>query len=852
MKTIYLVPHTHYDVVWAFEREDYLYINTFILKKAMEMIRECGFKFLIEQTYPIEQIEQTDPQFFAELREAIRAEKVELVDGQYVMADPMTPAGEVLVREFLFGNLYAEAKLGVEIPVAWAADGFGLNAQLPQIYRKCGFRWLVFRRGLPRSIGYRVSEFLWEGLDGSKIVAHWLPLGYRAGLELDKWDETVQHLASLATTSHILLPCGSGGVPPQEDTPDRVKQWNREHSDSKMVVATPQEFFQSFDKEKKNLTTYRGELYSADLENIFPDAVSSRIRLKLAIKGAEGNLLLAEKLAGLACLYGKPYPAESMTELWKKQLFLAHHDVSPGTGIDQIYEEAWGYINDIKLETRALTHDSVHHLARAKEKSQGREIIVVNTNNWEVTDWVEAEVQFAAGFAHELAVSFNGRELPTEVIDPARDAHGRLTHCKLGFFATAPALGYRVYQVVPKSKDFPTEIRVRDNQVTTPFFRLEVDPQTGIFRVFGLDGSKLVEGNELVIDEEVGDLYFHQSHLKQPIGAEGGGGMKFAAFKPGETTVRQSPLRTTITYRSEFYCLRWPYYLTEKFGTHLYRHKTMDICKQVTVYQDSPPHRPVHHFQHRAVPRARPPALRYLHGGPRLRPPDPVRHDCAPPGAHPGGRRQGAFAHAGHGGGKPARAGLPQQRRSHQRDQGRLGPLHPAAQRVGALGRRGQRAPHSHPRRHAARPPRLHLLAIPLCGRLARSRHPPPGGRVQPSPARLPARSEARRKRTPGPGLGAGQSGRLLPEESGKRRLPRPALLRDQRRKMPRPFALAPAGQSRPHRQPARKGRIGSAPQERPTRARCRPLRNRHLEAPVRLLAAGRNSTLGSRQNSTT
>ncbi|MFQ5724698.1 MAG: glycoside hydrolase family 38 C-terminal domain-containing protein, partial [Terriglobia bacterium] len=334
--------------------------------------------------------------------------------------------------------------------------------------------------------------------------------------------------------------------------------------------------------------SYRGELYSADLENIFPDAVSSRIRLKLAIKGAEGNLLMAEKLAGLAFLYGKPYPAESMTELWKKQLFLAHHDISPGTGIDQIYEEAWQYINDIKLETRALTRASVRHLARAKEKSPGREIIVFNTNNWEVTDWVEAEVQFAAGFADELAVSFNGQELPTEVIDPARDAQGRLAHCKLGFFASVPALGYRVYQVVSKSREFPTKMRVKDNQVTTPFFRLEIDPQTGILCVFAHDGSKLVEGNELVIDEEVGDLYFHKSHLKQPIGAEGGGGVKFAAFKPEETTVRQTPLRATITYRSEFYCLRWPYYLTEKFGNRLYRHKTMDICKQVTVYQDSP------------------------------------------------------------------------------------------------------------------------------------------------------------------------------------------------------------------------------------------------------------------------
>lgn len=588
MKTIYLVPHTHYDIVWAFERQDYLDINTSILKTALKMIRDSGYRFLIEQTYPIEQVELSDPEFFAELRAAIQAGTVEVVDGQYVMADPMTPSGEVLVREFLFGNLYAEAKLGVEIPVAWAADGFGLNAQLPQIYRRCGFRWLVFRRGLPRSIGYRVSEFLWEGLDGSKIVAHWLPLGYRAGLDLDKWEQTVAHLGALATTSQILMPCGSGGVPPQEDTPACVEKWNREHTDSQMVIATPRQFFQAFDKESKTLSTYRGELYSADLESIFPDAVSSRIRLKLAIKSAEGKLLMAEKLAGLACLYGHPYPAERMNALWKKQLFLAHHDVSPGTGIDQIYGEAWEYIRDIQREGAALSRESVVRLAGSKEKSDGLDLMVFNTNNWKVNDWVEGEVEFPGGFTGEPAVSDGENEAPAEVIEPERDAQGRLLRCRLGFVATVPAMGFRAYRVVKKTREVAGDIQARDNEITTPLYRLEVDKQTGILRVFSRSGAKLAEGNELVIDEEVGDLYFHKSFLQEPIGAEGGGGVKFAAFKPAEITIEQSPLRTILTYRSEFYCLRWPYYLTEKFGNRLYRHKTMEVTKQVIVYPHTP------------------------------------------------------------------------------------------------------------------------------------------------------------------------------------------------------------------------------------------------------------------------
>jgi len=36
--TIYLVPHTHYDAVWALSKEDYLYINIdIIMKQALDL-----------------------------------------------------------------------------------------------------------------------------------------------------------------------------------------------------------------------------------------------------------------------------------------------------------------------------------------------------------------------------------------------------------------------------------------------------------------------------------------------------------------------------------------------------------------------------------------------------------------------------------------------------------------------------------------------------------------------------------------------------------------------------------------------------------------------------------------------
>ncbi|MFQ5753238.1 MAG: hypothetical protein ACE5HI_14695 [bacterium] len=556
MKTIYLVPHSHYDIVWAFNKEDYLYINEFILQKAVKMIKDKSFKFLVEQAYPLEQLEKRNPELFSDVKAAIAEDKIEIVDGLYIMPDLMIPGGETLIRQILFGKRYVKENFSKDIPVAYASDSFGLNAQMPQIYKKSGYKWLVFRRGLPKLIGRKVSEFIWQGIDGTQIISHWMPMGYRAGLQLDEWEEAVQKLSNLAVTSHIFMPCGSGGVPPQEDVSDKVARWNQEHKDSKMIFATPREFFQNFEKEKGYLPTFQGELYSADLENVFPDVVSSRISLKLSIKESENKLLLAEKLATLAMLQGKAYPAESMTAMWKKMLFLANHDVLPSCGIDEIYEEAWEYIADIQKISRQIMSESANFIVKEREDSEEFCVAVFNPYNWTVTDWVEKEFNLGDSWFGEPGVMLNGTEIPSEIIDLNRRQNDSIQKVKLGFMATVRPLNHNVYQICEKTQPFQGSIEVHGNKVVTKFFTLEIDEKTGFLRVFDKKGPPLFEGNEVIIDEELGDLYFHSQKLDGFIGSESGKGIKFGAFKPEGLTVDKGQFRTTITFKNTFYCCR--------------------------------------------------------------------------------------------------------------------------------------------------------------------------------------------------------------------------------------------------------------------------------------------------------
>ncbi len=589
-QTIHLVPHNHYDVVWAFSKEDYLWINETILKAALKMVEERDYRFLIEQAFPLQQMAKRDPDLFARVTKAVAAGKIEIVDGQYLMPDPMIPSGETLVREILHGKRYFLKQLGVDIPVAWAADGFGLNAQMPQIYKKSGYRWLAFRRGLPKAVGARVSEFLWQGLDGTKILTHWMPRGYRAGLDPEKWEEALEALGPLAASSRILMPCGSGGVPPQEEIPERVAQWNKTHPNHPMVISTPSDFFKALDTEAVDLTVYEGEMYSQELEHIFPDAVSSRIRLKLAIRDTEDSLLFAEKMVSQAWLEGRAYPFKAFKEMWKGMLFLANHDVLPAVGTDQICKEAWHHIREIQRESVNHAKESIRFLVGEKQaRSQGH-IAVHNPNNWRSKNWVEVEVDLPEGRREEaLGLTHQGTEVPSQILDLLKTADGTIQKAKIGFVADVPSFGCSVYALGKQKRTAPkSRIQVNGNRVITPFFTLGVDEKTGILHVQDKTGKEILTGNELIIDEELGDLYFHRSQLDKLIGSESGEGIHFSCFKPEGLEIRKGALKTEIWFKNAFYCLRWPYYLTDKFDTHLHRNKTITLTKRVIVYNDIP------------------------------------------------------------------------------------------------------------------------------------------------------------------------------------------------------------------------------------------------------------------------
>jgi alpha-mannosidase len=586
MHTIYLVPHTHYDAVWVFTKEDYYYINIeLILKHAVELIQKSDYKFLIEQTALIEEVERRNPQLFGRMARFIKEGKIEIADGEYLMADTMIPNGETLVREILFGKRYAKDKFGVDVPVMWGADSFGFNAQLPQIYQKSGYRYFAFRRGVDRD---KPSEFWWQGLDGTKILAHWMPRGYRAGLDFSKLEETLGILTAAATTHHILMPSGSGVTLPQPETSRVVKKWNRTHHDSKMKIAQTSDFFKAVEKEAKNLETRQGELYSGRYSEVFPNVCSSRIWIKQNLRKYENLMLACEKWATIAWLLGIPYPADEFRDSWKKILWGAFHDVAPGTGMDECYEEARDNFAYLETHLPQVFYNFLSVISQSLTTQD--DIIVFNPLSWEVKNWVEVDLWFEKGKVKRIEGLKSGKEeIEVEIIDFTRYADDSYQTVKIGFVATVPALGYQTYKILRRNPRGPAapKIKITGNTIQNQFFKVRVDPSNGLIDVFQ-DDKWLVKGNELVLEEEIGDLYYHRQHLEQAFKTERDEGVKYGKFRMKNFKITKTPLRRVINIDSDYFSLRWPYRLVDKFRPLLWRHKFLSISKKIIIYDDIP------------------------------------------------------------------------------------------------------------------------------------------------------------------------------------------------------------------------------------------------------------------------
>ena len=352
--TVYSTGSTHVDVAWKWPlrqtREKAVRsVNTAL--RLMERFPE--YRFMLSQPQLYAFVEEAAPQTFARVRERIREGRWEAEGGMWLEPDAMLPSGESLVRQILYGRRYFEQHLGApRNEVLWLPDTFGINAQIAQIMKKSGLKYLMTTKiGWNDRDKFPHDTFRLRGIDGSEVLTHFITttdfdkahtknVTYNGRQDVSQINGTWARYSDKELNTDLLT-CygyGDGGGGPTEEMLENSRRMEKSIGRTPRVVqASVKEFFHRLEKTMagKDVPVWYGELYLEYHRGTLTSAAENKRNNRKAE-------FLNQDLEFLSVLRNaltddKSYPVELLEKNWKLTLLNQFHDILPGSAIGDVY-----------------------------------------------------------------------------------------------------------------------------------------------------------------------------------------------------------------------------------------------------------------------------------------------------------------------------------------------------------------------------------------------------------------------------------------------------------------------------------------------------------------------------------
>jgi alpha-mannosidase len=336
------IGHGHIDTIWLWPLAEThrKLVRTFSSQTAY-MERYPEFRFCCSQAYHYDWVRRNAPDLDARIRHRVGTGQWVPVGGTWVEPDCNIPAGESLVRQFLIGQRYFARELGRRHRVFWNPDVFGYNGQLPQIMRGAGIdRFLTQKLSWNRFNRPPHQTFDWEGIDGSRVLAHFPPADtYNAEAEIGEIRSGAREYRDHAYSRRSLLVFGygDGGGGPTPAMLETLRRVRDLQGVPRTAMTTPDAFFDALDADAADRPVLVGELYFEYHRGTY----TTQAAVKRTNRECERALHDAELLAAVAGrLDGGGPPRAALAEAWELLLLNQFHDVLPGSSIGEVYERA--------------------------------------------------------------------------------------------------------------------------------------------------------------------------------------------------------------------------------------------------------------------------------------------------------------------------------------------------------------------------------------------------------------------------------------------------------------------------------------------------------------------------------
>lgn len=477
-RPVHMVANAHIDPVWLWQWPEGLHEVRATFASALDRMEEYPeLVFSPDSVAYLAWIEEIEPAMFERIRARVAEGRWELLGGWWIEPDCNIPSGESLVRQGLYGQRFLAARFGVTATVGCNVDPFGHNATLPQILSKSGLDAYVFLRPEPSEKALPAACFRWRSEDGSSVIAYRIPHGYCSpGSDLRSFvDHAVEKFPATDGPVMVFYGVGNHGGGPTRANLDSIRSIAQQSPDLAPRCTRARELFDIRSSSSPQLPTYSGELQHHSV-----GCYSAHSGVKRWNRRAESMLGRAEKLATLAAATaGAAYPGDELAQAWKLVLFNQFHDTLAGTAIEPAYEDSRDQYGHACSIAAAIANRATQAIAARIDIPAEEEmvaVVVVNPLPWDVSAAVELELEWLSDNEVRVAEAA-GAAVPVQRVQSRATVGPR--HRRLAIAAKVPALGYRVYRVLPATQAPPlppeTPPTVLDNGVV----RAEVDAGTG-------------------------------------------------------------------------------------------------------------------------------------------------------------------------------------------------------------------------------------------------------------------------------------------------------------------------------------------------------------------------------------
>jgi alpha-mannosidase len=539
--TWHLTGNSHIDAAWLWPWTETVDVVKRTFGTALQLMYEYPqYTYTQSAAQYNDWLAQKYPDMNAEIARRIKEGRWEVVGGMWVEPDLNMPDGESLVRQLLVGKRWYKQAYGVDVRIGWNPDSFGYTWQLPQIYKKSGVDYFVTQKMTWNDTNQLPFKlFWWESPDGSKVLSYF-PHDYANGdlspVRLSQDLVQARQRSTGMTDMMDLYGIGDHGGGPTRAILDEGFHWaapsTPEKVMPKMQFGVAQTYFSSIENQiapdskewnyqsiakgytpppavpgKIDIPTWKSELYFEYHRGVF----TTQANHKRNMRDAEVEVLDAEKWASLAWLDGKTYPANELTEDWKKVLFNQFHDLAAGSGIGVIYKDAQKDYDVVRWSTNEISDGALNAVAERidtadKEKgAQDKSIVVFNPLAWERSGDVFVHV---SDYPQGFILDYSGFKWPSSALSKENLDGQELYRIHV---ARVPALGYQVLHISPAPKSAKYlmtdgEVAKEENgafllESSLGFLRAVVDKQSGCITSLITKESEIIAagqcGNQL-------------------------------------------------------------------------------------------------------------------------------------------------------------------------------------------------------------------------------------------------------------------------------------------------------------------------------------------------------------------